>query len=111
MNILELLRGISYNDADKVASRLGILPNVIDSIRSKHNDPELYGHALIMKWLGNHEGSERQAINKLAMAFKEFNLGSYATKLQLDGQQTGLLQPHSLQSYYPTYPLTQVFLQ
>ena len=108
MNILELLRGISYNDADKVVLRL---PNVIDSIRSKHNDPELYGHALIMKWLGNHEGSERQAINKLAMAFKESNLGSYATKLQHDGQQIGLLQPHSLQSYYPTYPLTQVFLQ
>jgi len=54
---------------------------------STHTDPELYVHALIMKWLGNHKGSERQAINKLAMAFRESNLGSYATTLQLDGQR------------------------
>jgi len=71
-DILHLLRGISYDDAKKVALVLGIPLNSIDNIRSTHTDPELYGHALILKWLNNCESSETEAIiNQLAMAFRE----------------------------------------
>lgn len=92
-----------------VALRLGIAPNSIDNIKSTHTNPELFGHALIMEWLKNHEGSDREAINLLAMALRKSKLGSCATKLQLlDGQQTGLLQQHSLQSCFPACPSTQV---
>jgi len=109
LNLLDLVCGISSDDAKKVGIRLGIPLSSIGTIWSTHaNDPELFCLALILEWQKNHTGSERDAINQLVVAFRKSNLGSYATKLlQLDGQQTQLPQQHSPQSCWPAYPLTQ----
>ena len=78
--ILDLVRGISHDEAKKVAIRLGVPRNYIDSpFRSK--DPELHAHQLIEQWQKDFVGTEQEAIICLSTAFILSRLGSYAARL------------------------------
>ena len=78
--ILDLVRGISPDEAKKVAIRLGIPSNYIDNT-FRPKDPELYAHELIEQWQKDFVGTEQEAIICLSTAFILSRLGSYAARL------------------------------
>ena len=78
--ILDLVKGISHDDAKKVAIRLGVQCNYINNT-SRSADPELHAHELIEEWLKNFDGTEKEAIMHLSTAFRKSRLGSYAARL------------------------------
>ena len=78
--ILDLVKGISHDDAKKVAIRLGVPRNFIDNTSSSA-DPELHAHELIEQWQKNFIGTEKEAIVHLSTAFKNSGLASYAARL------------------------------
>ena len=78
--ILDLVTGISHDEAKKVAIRLGVPSNYIDNT-FRSTDPELYAHELIEQWQKDFVGTEQEAIICLSRAFKTSRLGSYAATL------------------------------